>query len=47
MGWADRLFKPRPGRPIGWHEGFGILFDDLVAAGMVLLVLALWTAAWR
>ena len=47
VGWADRLFKPRPGRPIGWREGFGILFDDLVAAGMVLLVLALWTAAWR
>jgi phosphatidylglycerophosphatase A len=47
VGWADRLFKPRPGRPIGWREGFGVLFDDLVAAGLTLLVLALWTAAWR
>jgi phosphatidylglycerophosphatase A len=42
VGWADALFKPRPGRPISWREGFGILFDDLVAASCVLLIVALW-----
>lgn len=41
--WADQLFKPKPGRPISWRQGFGILFDDLVAAGCTLLVLALLT----
>jgi phosphatidylglycerophosphatase A len=41
VGWADRLFKLRPGQPIGWAQGFGILLDDLVAAGCTLLVLAL------
>ena len=41
VGWADGLFKLRPGQPIGWVQGFGILFDDLVAAGCTLLVLAL------
>lgn len=35
--WADRLFKG-----FGARGGFGILFDDLVAAGCTLLVLALW-----
>lgn len=45
--WADQRYKPRPGRPIGWREGFGILFDDFVAAFCTLLVLALGTAAWR
>jgi phosphatidylglycerophosphatase A len=44
VGWADRCFKPRPGRPICWREGWGILFDDLVAAGCTLLVIALWRA---
>lgn len=44
VGWADRLFKPRPGRPPGWREGFGILFDDLVAALCTLVVIALWRA---
>jgi phosphatidylglycerophosphatase A len=34
--WADRLFKD-----FGWKGGFGILFDDLVAAFCVLLVFAL------
>ena len=43
VGWADRLFKLRPGQRIGWAQGFGILFDDFVAAGCTLLVLALWT----
>lgn len=40
VGWADRLCKPRAGE-IGWLQGFGILFDDLVAAGCTLLALAL------
>ena len=42
VGWADRRFKQRPGRPIGWAQGFGILFDDLVAALCTLLAIALW-----
>jgi phosphatidylglycerophosphatase A len=41
VGWADRLFKLRPGQAIGWRQGVGILFDDLVAAGCTLLVVAL------
>jgi phosphatidylglycerophosphatase A len=36
VGWADRHFKAA-----GWRGGFGILFDDLVAALCTLLVLAL------
>jgi phosphatidylglycerophosphatase A len=39
VGWADRLFKG-----FGWRGGFGILFDDLVAAFCTLFVIAL---AWR
>jgi phosphatidylglycerophosphatase A len=46
VGWADRRFERRPGEPIGWREGFGILFDDLVAAFCTLFVLALATLAW-
>ena len=47
VAWADRLFKrPAAARPIGWAQGFGILFDDLVAALCTLLVIALWTVAW-
>ena len=42
VGWADRRFKLRPGQAIGWRQGFGILFDDLVAAGCTLLVIAVW-----
>ena len=42
VGWADRLFKGRPGAAPGWAQGFGILFDDLVAALCTLLVIALW-----
>jgi phosphatidylglycerophosphatase A len=46
VAWADALYKPRhgPGRggAIGWAQGFGILFDDLVAALCTLLVIALW-----
>ncbi len=41
VGWADRLFKLQPGQPIGWAQGVGIMFDDLVAAACTLLVLAL------
>ena len=37
VAWADRLFKG-----FGWRGGWGILFDDLVAALCTLLVLALW-----
>jgi len=40
VGWADGLFKLHPGEQIGWAQGFGILFDDLVAALCTLLVLA-------
>ncbi len=42
VGWADRLFKGQRGQPIGWAQGFGILFDDLVAALCTLLVIAGW-----
>ena len=35
--WADGCFKG-----FGWRGGFGILFDDLVAAFCTLLVIALW-----
>jgi phosphatidylglycerophosphatase A len=42
VGWADRLCKLRPGEAIGWRQGFGIVFDDLVAALCTLLVIAVW-----
>lgn len=42
VAWADSLFKGRRGRPVGWAQGFGILFDDVVAALCTLLVIALW-----
>ncbi|HEY9027792.1 MAG TPA: phosphatidylglycerophosphatase A [Burkholderiaceae bacterium] len=38
VGWADSLFKPKPGTLPGWPQGFGIIFDDLVAAACVLVV---------
>ena len=47
VGWADRLFKLPPGQAMGWRQGWGILFDDLVAAGCTLLVMALWVTWWR
>jgi len=47
VGWTDRRFKRRAGEPIGWRQGFGILADDLVAALLTLLVLAVGTALWR
>ena len=37
VAWADRHFKG-----LGPRGGFGILFDDLVAAFCTLLVIALW-----
>ena len=40
VGWADRLLHGAR----GWRGGFGILLDDLVAAGCTLLVIALWRA---
>ena len=46
VAWADRLFKARPGEAISARHGFGILFDDLVAAGCTLLVCALATRLW-
>ena len=44
--WADSLFKGSPGAPVGWAQGFGILFDDFVAAGCTLAVIALWRAVF-
>ena len=47
VGWADRLFKPAGdgAEPVRWSRaGFGILFDDLVAAFCTLLVIAAWHA---
>ena len=45
VGWADRLshdVDPAT-NPYAWTwAGFGIMFDDLVAAGCALLVIALW-----
>ena len=37
VGWADRLFHGP-----GWRGGWGILFDDLMAAFCTLLLIALW-----
>jgi len=45
VGWADALFhKVDPATdPHAWNKaGFGIMLDDLVAAGCTLLVIALW-----
>jgi phosphatidylglycerophosphatase A len=47
VGWADRRFKLRPGQAIGWAQGAGILFDDLVAAACTLLFIALWIRIWN
>ncbi|PUE06432.1 phosphatidylglycerophosphatase A [Limnohabitans sp. T6-5] len=41
VAWADQLFKG-----FGWRGGWGILFDDLVAASCTLLVMALWRWLW-
>jgi phosphatidylglycerophosphatase A len=37
VAWADALFHG-----FGWRGGFGIIFDDLVAAFCTLLVIAAW-----
>jgi phosphatidylglycerophosphatase A len=42
VAWVDAAFKGRPGDTIGWRQGFGILADDLVAALLTLVVIALW-----
>lgn len=42
VAWADQRFKGRRGQPVGWAQGFGVMFDDLVAALCTLLVIALW-----
>ena len=57
VGWADQRFKLQAGqavqtvRAIGWRQGFGILFDDLVAAACTLfcvaLALSLWGLFWK
>jgi phosphatidylglycerophosphatase A len=47
VGYADRRFKLRAGEAIGWRQGFGILFDDLVAAGCALFVIAIGVALWK
>jgi phosphatidylglycerophosphatase A len=46
VGWADRRYKLQPGQAIGWRQGWGILFDDLVAAGCTLLTIALCLRWW-
>ena len=40
--WADQRFKGERGGPVTWAQGFGILFDDFVAAGCTLAVIALY-----
>ena len=45
VGWADALFhhvNPQTDRLAWFKAGFGILFDDLVAALCTVLVVALW-----
>jgi phosphatidylglycerophosphatase A len=37
VAWADNRFHG-----FGWRGGFGIIFDDLVAAFCTLLVIAAW-----
>jgi phosphatidylglycerophosphatase A len=37
IAWADSLYGG-----FGWRGGFGILFDDLVAAFCALLLIAMW-----
>ena len=39
VAWADDLFHG-----FGWKGGFGIMFDDLVAAFCTLFVIAAWKA---
>ena len=39
VGWADRHFHG-----LGWRGGWGIMFDDLVAAFCTLMCISLWQA---
>jgi phosphatidylglycerophosphatase A len=39
VGWADSHFHG-----LGWRGGWGIMFDDLVAAFCTLLCISLWQA---
>ena len=39
--WADQAFHGD-----GWRGAFGIMIDDLVAAALTLLVMALWLRVW-
>lgn len=41
VAWADQLFKG-----FGWRGGWGILFDDFVAAGCTLLLISFWRWLW-
>ena len=46
VGWADALYHDLDPAtdPAAWRKaGFGILFDDIVAAFCTLLVIAAWT----
>jgi phosphatidylglycerophosphatase A len=45
--WDEIVAIWQAGQAIGWRQGFGILFDDVVAAACTLLVLALVMAFWR
>jgi phosphatidylglycerophosphatase A len=42
VAWADQRFKLRRGKSVGWAQGFGILFDDVVAALCTLFLIAVW-----
>lgn len=48
VGWADRLYKAADSQTmsVGWREGWGIIFDDLVAAACALFCMALWKWFW-
>jgi phosphatidylglycerophosphatase A len=37
VAWADQMFKG-----FGWRGGWGIVWDDLVAAFCTLLTIAMW-----
>ena len=40
--WADQHFKG-----FGWRGGFGVMFDDIVAAALTLLVWAIGLRIWE
>jgi phosphatidylglycerophosphatase A len=46
VGWADGCFKGERGAAPGWRQGFGILFDDLVAALCTLVLLIIGQYVW-